>query len=606
MGPDAWITLGVVALVMGLLVATRYGPEVIMLGGLTLLLTLGVIDGHEMLSGIANPGVVTVGVLFVVAEGLKQTGGIGWLAGRILGRPRSETLAQGRIMLPVAGLSAFMNNTPLVAMMMPVINDWARRLGFANSRLMIPLSFASILGGACTLIGTSTTLVYNGLIIQETERADAAVASTLPAEGLGMFTIAVIGLPCAVAGMGFILVCGRRLLPDRKPAITLQDDPRRYTVEMLVDPDGPLVGQTIEQAGLRQLPGLFLMEIDRGNTIIPAAGPTERLQSSDRLVFAGVVESVVDLQKIRGLLPATDQVFKLESPRSQRCLVEAVVSDTCPLVGRSIREGQFRTRYNAVVIAVARSGQRIHKKIGDIVLRSGDTLLLETTRDFAVSMRDSRDFYLVSQIADSTPPRHDKAGIAVVLLAALVAVVAGGWLSMLNAALICAGLMILTRCCSASAARRSIDWQVLLVIAAAIGIGKAMDTSGLAHHMSQFLLGTVGASRYGVLVVLCALTMFFANISNAKAAAVLMFPVAVAAAADLNVSAMPYVIATLLGAVYTFATPIGFQTNLMVYGPGGYRFTDYLKIGIPLSILLLVLTVWLVPMIWAFQLPVAS
>lgn len=582
------ITLGVLGLVLCLLLWTRWAAHVILLGGLTLLLTAGVVDEHDVLVGFANPGMATVAVLFVVVAGLRETGAMHWLAEPLLGRPRSLRQAQARIMGPVALLSAFMNNTPLVAAMLPVVNDWGRKHGIALSKLLMPLSYASILGGMCTLIGTSTILVVNGLIIAE-----------LGAEhGLHMFDIARVTLPGAVLGLLFLLGCGRWLLPDRQSIISQQDDVRQYTVEMLVSAGSSLAGKTIEQAGLRHLPGLYLVEIDRDGGVLPAVSSSVVLHEHDRLIFAGVVESVIDLQKMRGLTPATNQVFKLAEPRPNRRFVEAVVSDSCPVVGRTIRAGQFRTRYNAAVIAVARNGQRVSKKIGDIVLQAGDTLLLEARASFADQQRNSRDFYLVSQIPDSAPLRHDKAWLALALLGGMVLAATLTPMSMLNAAMLAAGLMILTRCCTASGALRGVDWQVILVIAAALGLGRAMEASGAATLLTTGLLSLGGTNPFLLLAALCGVTMLCTNAINAKAAAVLMFPIATHTAASLGVSPMPFVIAVMVGSAASFASPIGYQTNLIVFGPGGYRFGDYLKIGIPLSILVWGTTVLLIPVFW--------
>ena len=596
MGTDAWITLGVLALVIGLLSLTRVAPHLILLGGLAILFTLRIISEAELLSGLANPGMVTVGILFAVASGLRETGAMTWITEPLLGRARSVRTAQLRIMGPVAVLSAFMNNTPLVAVMLPVVHDWARKYQIAASRLLLPLSYASILGGSCTLIGTSTILVVNGLLIAEfgAERS------------MGMFDIAWVGVPCAVVGFLYLLLVGRWLLPDRRPAISPLDDAREYVVEMLVGAGSPLAGKTIEEAGLRHLPGLYLIEIEREGQVMPAVSSQVALRDEDRLFFAGIVESVVDLQRIRGLVPATSQIFKLDASRTNRSLVEAVVSEACPVVGRTIRDGQFRTHYNAAVIAVARYGERINQKIGDIVLRAGDTLLLEARASFAEQHRNSPDFFLVSQVEDSAPLRHERAWLSLLILAAMVASVTSGILSMLNASMLAAGAMILTRCTSASAALRNVDWPVLIVIVAAVGIGRAMQTSGAAEGITGWLVGFAGDQPHLILAIVCGVTMFFTNVINAKAAAVLMFPVAVSTAARLStdlggeISSLPFVVAIMVGAAASYATPIGYQTNLMVMGPGGYRFNDYVKIGLPLSLLVWATAVLLIPRIWPF------
>jgi di/tricarboxylate transporter len=473
-------------------------------------------------------------------------------------------------------------------MMLPVVDDWAKKTRLSASKLMIPLSYAAILGGLCTLIGTSTNLVVNGLLISS------------GGPGLRLFDVAWVGVPCCLAGLLYILVASRWLLPDRRPPIGQPEDPRRYTVEMLVEPGSPLAGKTIEQAGLRHLPGLYLMEIDRNGDVLAAVGSDTKLAANDRLVFVGVVESVVDLQKVRGLKPATDQVFKIGAPRPYRCLIEAVVSNTCPLVGLSIREGRFRSVYNAAVIAVARNGERLPGKIGDIVLRPGDTLLLEAHPSFADAQRNSRDFFLVSRIDDSTPPRHDRAWAALAVLLAMVVAAGFSWLSMLNAALLAAGGMLLARCCTPSAARRSVEWQVLLVIACAFGIGRALEKSGAAETIATTLIGLAGSSPWLALGVVYGVTMLFTEVMSHIAAAVMVFPIALATAAGLHVNEMPFVMAIVMAASCGFATPIGYQTNLMVYGPGGYRFGDYLRFGGPLNLLVWAVTMLVAPLAWPF------
>jgi len=530
-----------------------------------------------------------VAALFVVVAGLVQTGAMSMVTQPLLGHPKSIGIAQVRLLLPVAGLSAFLNNTPVVAMFMPVVDDLCKKAGISPSKLFLPLAYAATFGGVCTLIGTSTNLIVNGLLIKENEGV-----------GMQMFDLAWVGVPCAVAGMVYLLTAGRWLLPDRQAVVSLAGDPRKYTVEMLVQAGGAIVGKSVEQAGLRQLPGLFLVEIDRDGEIMPAVAPTEKLVARDRLVFVGVVESVVDLTKIRGLVPATGQVFKLDSPRTERCLIEAVVSNRCPLIGKSIREAKFRSFYNAVVIAVGRGGHRIDEKIGDIVLQAGDTLLLEAHSEFAQLHRNSNDFFLVSDIEDSAPPRHERAWLALLILVAMIVAVTVGVMDMLTASLVAAACMMLVRCCTGGEARRSIDWSLLLVIAASLGMGRAIEMSGLAGQVAHGIIGLAGDQPWLVLLAVYAVTMLFTEMITNNAAAVLVFPVAKAAATALDVDFMPFVIAVTIAASCCFATPIGYQTNLMVFGPGGYRFTDYLRVGIPLNFIFMGIAVALIPSVFPF------
>lgn len=586
---NAWISVGVVILVIATLALTSASADLVMLGGVVLLMTLGVLAPSEALAGFANEGMITVGALFVVAAGVRETGAMQFLAQRLLGQPQNVTQAQVRMMLPMAAMSAFMNNTPLVAMMMPVVLDWGKKFRISASKLMMPLSFATILGGLCTVLGTSTNVIVSQLLKTETS------------EPLRLFEPIWVGLPCAIAGFFYMLFFSRWLLPDRKPALAPEADPRQYTVEMLVDAGSPLVGLNIEQAGLRHLSGLFLVEIDREGEVRPAIAPQEKLRAHDRLVFVGVVESVVELQNIRGLQPATDQLFRLDAPRVQRSLVEAVVSDTSPLVGQTIRDARFRTTYNAVVIAVARNGERLPGKIGDITVKVGDTLLLEAPSGFMEQHRNSRDFFLISQVDGYTPIRHERFWLALAILLAMIILAATAWLPMVTAALLAALAMILTRCCTSFSARRSIDWKVLVAIGAAIGLGKAMETSGAAKFIVESLVGNVGDNPWLALLMIYVVTMLFTEVLSNNAAAVLMFPLAMATANTLDVSYLPFVLAIMMAASCGFATPIGYQTNLMVYGPGGYHFRDYVRFGGMLNLVVLVITMIVVPLVWPFK-----
>jgi di/tricarboxylate transporter len=416
-----------------------------------------------------------------------------------------------------------------------------------------------------------------------------------------MFTISWVGVPAAIIGGIYVIFAARFLLPDRRPPLSTTDDPKEYTVEMQVEADSPLVGKTIEDAGLRHLPQLFLAEIDRSGNAIPAVSPREVLRAGDRLLFVGVVDSIVELQRIRGLVPATEDVFHLKVPRPQRVMIEAVVSNTCPLVGMTIRESRFRSHYNAVVVAVARNGERLQQKIGDIVLHAGDVLLVEAHPSFADQQKGSRDFFLVSKIDESNPRRHELALLAIGLLAAMVVTASFGWTSMLLAALVVSVLMLATRCLSIEAARDSIDWEVLLAIAASFALGTALEKSGAAREIAQATAALAGDSPWVTLALVYVVTLVVTELITNNAAAALMFPFALATARQLDVSYLPFVIAVMMAASAGFATPIGYQTNLMVYGPGGYKFSDYVKIGVPLDILIGIITVGIAPLVFPFK-----
>lgn len=598
---EAWVALALVGAVLYALARNIADPDVVMMGAVGAILTLSLASPRfpspaDAVRILGNEGLLAVGMLFVVAAGLTETGALRLLTERFLGRPTTTTSAQVRLMVPVMGASAFLNNTPVVAMFIPIVREWCRVTRLSPSKLFIPLSYAAVLGGMCTLIGTSTNLLVQGLLI-EAQKSDPSIQT------FSMFTLTPVGVPIAIVSMGFILLASSRLLPDRRSSMSDFERSRQYTVEMAVEPGSPVDGATIEQAGLRHLPGLFLAAIERNGLRRVAVPADEQLRGHDLLTFVGVVDSVVDLQRMRGLIP-TDQVVKMHPPRHTRFLAEAVVSPECPLVGQSIREGRFRTRYEAVVIAVHRNGEAVSQRIGDIVLKTGDTLLLETTRRFLRQQRNSRDFFLVSTVPDSQPLRHHRAWIALGIMATMVAVASAEpitGIGIFHAALLAAGLMGLTRCLSPEQARRSVDWATLVTIGAALVLGKAVETSGLAGVVAFGIVETLRPiGPVAVLAGVYLLTLLFTELVTNNAAAALAFPVALAAAQSLGVSFAPFAVVIAIAASAGFATPLGYQTHLMVYGVGGYRFSDYLRIGVPLDLLAMVVTIALTPLFFPF------
>jgi len=597
MGFDGIYTLAVLVALIAVLISRKMSTDVAFLTALAALLVTGVLEPQEAVGGFANPAVITVGLLYVVAQGLKETGGMIWVSRRLLGRPRSVVTAQLRLLVPVAGLSAFVNNTPIVAMFLPVLSGWAKQSRINPARLFMPLSFAAMLGGTCTLIGTSTNLVVNELLIEHAAHA-AATGLDVVIRPFEMFTLLPLGAVLLVAGLLYVLVAGRLLLPVEPDQAPTASDPRNFMLWMRVLADGPLVGRSVDQAGLRHLSGLFLTTIERQG-LSKQATPEDILQAGDRLQFVGDVGSVVELQQMQGVAPNTEQIDKLEHPRHRRRLIEAVVSESSPLVGKSVREGEFRTRFNAVIIAVHRSGERIGGKIGDIVLRPGDTLLLEAPPGFAARYENSSAFYLVSERSDVPTPRWGRAWIAIGLMVALVASIAFGLLPPMTAALATAMGMILTRCCTGTSGRMAIDWQVLIVIGSAFGIARAMEQTGVASLVADAVLGwSAGLGERGLVAGVFLVTVLFTAVMTNNAAAALVFPIAFQACIDQGLAFEPCAVAIAIAASAAFMTPIGYQTNLMVAGPGGYGWTDFLRFGTPLTLLSGVLCVALAPVFY--------
>ena len=475
----------------------RVAADLVVLGAVLVLLLGGVISPAEAVAGYSNTALITIAFLFVVTAGLRHTGALAAVSRLMLGRPRTSLGAQARFVPLVATISAFTNNTTLVAAFMPMISSIARRAKLPVGQLFMPLSFAAILGGVCTLIGTSTNLVIKGLL------SDASAANPdAPIPSFTMLTLTPVGVPVALVGIAYMLITGRWLLPKQSIDPIDPGMARNYMTAMRVEPGSPVVGKTIEQADLRQLPGLFLSRIDRGDQLLTAVAPETVIQAGDVLVFVGLLGSLRDLREIRGLVPAADEsatstVRQGNVYRPNLRLYEAVISLGSPLIGRTIRDAGLRTRYNAVVVAVQRLGHRLEGKIGDIGLRPGDTLLLEAGTGFIARYRDSVEFDLVSEADDSAAPRHERASISLVIFVALVATLLVGAINEMVAAMLAAALMILGRCCRASQARQAVDWQVLILVGASFALGEAMEKSGLATILAT-PLSSIATSLGGI------------------------------------------------------------------------------------------------------------
>lgn len=572
---QGWFSLSLMVAALAVLILTRIGPHLVMMAVLTLLSLSGVLSAGEALAGFANAGLITVACMFVVAAGVHASGGVDMLVSRVLGRPKGVRGALARIFAPVVLLSGFLNNTPVVATMIPAIHAWSRRIHIPASKLMIPLSYTAILGGTLTLIGTSTNLVVNGQYQQLTGE-----------EGLSLFAITPVALPVVLVGLAFIWLVFPRLLPDRSEK-TAFANLREFTLEVAVDPSGPLVGQSVEQAGLRSLDRVYLVEIERNGNIVTAVPSEEKLKGGDRLVFAGDTEAISDLLRINGIVPSPENGHSdtLNLDRAERCLVEAVVSPHCDSVGHAIRDARFRDRYGAVVLAVARSGERVQGNLGNIVLEAGDTLLLEARPAFVSRQRYNKDFLLINDL-DKSQPRHERAWLAWGILAAVVLAAGSGLTSMLNAALVGAGLMVMTGCCSLSQAEKSLDLTVIVTIAASFALGAALEKTGvsgwIAHGIVEFSAGTPWLLLLLTYLAVSVLTEIITN----NAAAVLMLPIVLEVTERAGLNPEPFIFAIMIAASASFATPLGYQTNLMVYGPGGYRFSDFLRVGVPMNLLI--------------------
>ncbi|MDP6977585.1 MAG: SLC13 family permease [Myxococcota bacterium] len=586
---QGWFTLGVIFLVLVAMIRGIAAPDFVMIAGLITLGLAGVLSPEETFVGFANPAMATVAALFVLSAAMRETGALEITLGRLYGKAKSELSGMVRTLPVLAGLSGFLNNAPIVAMMTPLVIDWCRRNRIAPSRVLIPLSYSTILGSSCTVIGTSVTLMVVGLVAQS------------DMEPMTLFEVAPVGVPITLVGLLYLIFIAPRILPERiDPASDVGNKRREYTVAMLVEDDCALIDQSIEDAGLRDLPGLFLFEIRRSDETIRNVGPSEVIHGGDHLVFAGVVSTIVDLQRIRGLVPIDDDDLPARGSSRHR-LTEAVISRSSPLVNRTLKAANFRTMYNAAVIAVHRNGERVQGKLGQIVLNAGDTLVFQATSNFAERHRNSPDFYLVSEVEDSHSPEHEKAWLAIGVFALMVVLAATEVVPIAIGAFVASGILMTMRCITGQMARKSVQLHVLVVIAAGLGIASAIEKTGAATAIAHLLVSQ--SEAFGALAILATvylLTNVMAEMLHHNASAAIMFPIAVAAANEAGVDPRSFIIAVTLGAQLSFSSPVAYQTHLLVYGPGGYRFTDFVKVGLPLNLICAAIALYVIPIVWPF------
>ncbi len=604
LGPDAWITVAVVVGLVGALMADLGRPDLVLLSGLSVLLVSGVVPPAEAFAGFSNPAVLTVGALYVVAEGVQQTSALSRLD-RVL-FPDTTRLGPvlARFMVPTSVLSGLLNNTPIVAMLTPRLQEWADAQDIPASKLMIPLSYAAITGGMMTLVGTSTNLIVAGLM--EAEGYDP----------LSLFDVTWVGVPAALVVIAYFVLGGHRLLPDRGTSAPAAE--RRLgqnMFEVTVTAPSPIVGQTVAEAGLRDLGDAYLTHVRRGTEVLQGR-PDRTLEQGDILAFNGSLAARERLLGRRGLtrtLPRLDGAHGAPARYETLPLYEAVIAESSNLVGTTLGEANFREQYQGVVLGIQRQDEPVTSPVGTTELQAGDLLIVEAPGDFEErwSSGSREEFYLVAprdgRARQGGAPEHDdeetdrsgRAPIALGLTGTMVLAAATGLAPIVTAAFLAALLMILAGCIRPAEAQRALNVQVLVVIAAALGIGKAIETTGLATAAAQGVLAV--AEPFGPVVVLVALyllTNLLTEIITNNAAAVLMLPVAMAAASSLGAPPVAFGVLVAVAASASFLTPIGYQTNLMVMAPGGYRFSDYARVGWPVTLLVMGTSVGIISLVW--------
>ena len=583
---EGWVTLATVVVLLVVLAREMVPAAFAVLAATIFLLVVGVIDADQAFSGFSNEAPIIVAALLVFARAADVSGLLQPVLGRVMAHEGSQRGLLARVLFPLTLASGLLNNTTIVAMSIPAVVDACHRLGLSPSRFLMPISFAAVLGGVITLIGTSTNLTVSGLLVD---------AGHPP---LSFFELTPVGLPIALVGVVVLILVTGRLLPDRgrlggEPSIG-----RDYSVSMVVQRDGALVGRTVEQAGLRQLRSVYLVAIERDGTRIAPVSPQTELHERDVLTFVGAVDQIVDLQRTRGLISTQRGQIK-QLPGDRHTFNEVVLGE--PFVGRTLKEIGFRARYGAAVLAIHRAGQRIEGKLGELPLRMGDTLLVLADETFYPRFRDAGDFLVIAPLGGIPPTQPRKAKRVALIGFAFIVLTGTGVLPILHGSLLVALAVIGSRALTLQQARQAIDLNIVVLIGAAFGLGAAVHTSGVGQVIADALVtglqpfGLIGALA-GVLIATMIITEFISN----NAAAVLLFPVALATAATLNVDPRPFVIAVALGASLSFLTPLGYQTNMMVYGVGNYRFGDFIRLGLPLNLACVVLSLVLIPMFFPF------
>ena len=585
---DAWLTLAVTAVAVAVMVRGVLPPAATMFGAMAVLLIAGVTTSEQALSGFSNPAPFTIAALFVLARAVDGTGALVPAVQVMLHERGSEARAGLRLLVPTAASSAFLNNTSVVAMLVPAVSNWSDRRGVSPSGYLMPLSFAAILGGMITVMGTSTNLAVSGLLEESAF------------EPIALFEVAKLGLPIAVAGIVLILLLAPRLLPQREGARSrARSEAREFVVDMVVEARGPLDGAQVEAGGLRHLQGVFLAQIERGGDVIAPVSPTTVLRGDDLLRFVGRADDVVDLQAKEGLISSENgDVAALGG--NGRAMYEVVLGPGSPAVGSTLRESEFRGRYRAAVIAIDRAGQRVDSKLGEVRLRVGDTLLLLADEDFRDRWTGSHDFLLISGARVLERERQRlKSAVVGLMVAAVVLLTVTGVTSILEASLLAAIGLVMLGVVRPGEARDAVDLDVIITIAAAFGFAAAIQSSGLADEIATGIVTIFdGLGDRGVLLGLILATILLTELVTNSAAAILVFPIAIAAANSTGLDPRGTAIAVAVAASASFLTPIGYHTNTMVYGPGGYRFLDYARLGAPLTVLVVVIIVLLTPELW--------
>lgn len=580
----AWITIVTVFVMFSTLLLTKLRTDLVFLCAIAILFVTGVLDAKEAFSGFSSASVVVVGVLFIVVTGLTYTGVLQWIVKHLLGQPDSYSKAVVRLMLPVAALSSFLSNTTVVSLFVRIVKMWSHKLGVSPSKLLIPLSYASGMGGVCTLIGTPPNLIISGLYADNTGHP------------MNIFATAVPGLFCLFVGV-LSVIAMRRMLPVRKAPESAFESTSEYTVELQVPSDNPYIGQTLGEAGLYTVKGGSLLEVYHFDEVPSPVTENEYILGGDHLVYAGQIDEILELVETHGLVSANHHVFSLNEIDHNRQLRTAYVTFGSPLIGTTISKSDFERKNNMTLVAVARRGMRISDPPRQVVLRAGDTLLLDCPPH--MNMDTDR---LVSQLHffdnEQLPNIGPKTLISSFIMLAMVVLSALGVMPLLHCAFLAAGAMLIFRCCTPEQAMKSINGEILMVFAGSVVLGLALQKTGVAERLAFGILDICGTNPIVVMTSICLVGTFITEFISNTAAGAMFFPIMYQAAEHLGYEPYPFLIALMISVSSSFATPIGSPTHMLVYGPGGYRFSDFMRIGLPMNFIILAANIFIVNIVY--------
>jgi di/tricarboxylate transporter len=588
-----WLVTAILLIAMLLLISERLPVDLTSIGIIVALILTGILAPKEAIAGFASPAVITVGSMFLISKGMIRTGAVGFISQKVLQYSRGgPTLAILLILIIVGTASAFINNTPVVVLFIPIILSLSCELNFSPSKFLIPVSYASILAGTCTLIGTSTNIIISDLSAQH------GLGS------LGMFELSPLGVPIALLGIFFLIFASPKLMPGlHNPVCELKDDEhRRYLAELHVPRKSPIIGENPDSYFTEKYANMEVLELIRYSHVFYPDRDPVKIAPGDLLLVKGSANDLVEiLHEEMVEIPLTEEGINFGDKQKESLIVELIIPPQSSLLGERLVSTRLRRDPDIHIIAIKR--RELHyaePKVKDIRLKIGDILLVRLPDSSLDRLRGETDFIIVEDIHHEIVHKR-LARRAFLIFGAMVVVASTGLADILVCALAAAFLMVLTGCLQLRDAYRAMDGRVLLIIIAMIALSAALEKTGASEfYAEKFLSLFSGLDPVYVLSAILLLTSISTHILSNNATAILLLPIAISAAQGLGVDPKPFIIAVCFGASACFATPIGYQTNLLVYGPGGYRFSDYLKLGMPLNLLVLMMGSLFIPTIWSF------